>query len=243
MEEIRLLPSGDKAVSVEFGNIIDPKINQRIRAFTLALAKQGIKGIVELVPSYRSVMVHYRPEEILYRELADGLMAAAKLADSMELPPAEVVEIPVLYNRETGPDLAFVAEHSGKSIDEVIKIHTSTEYLIYMLGFTPGFPYLGGMSKAIATPRLQSPRIKIPGGSVGIAGEQTGVYPIDSPGGWQLIGRTPVKLYDPNRETPILLNAGQYIRFVAIDEQEYARIASAVKEDSYRCKTYPKEAE
>ncbi len=243
MEEIRLLPSGDKAVSVEFGNTIDPKINQRIRAFTLALARQGMKGIVELVPSYRSVMVHYRPEEILYRELADGLMAAAKLADSMELPPAEVVEIPVLYNRETGPDLAFVAEHSGKSIDEVIKIHTSTEYLIYMLGFTPGFPYLGGMSKEIATPRLQSPRIKIPGGSVGIAGEQTGVYPIDSPGGWQLIGRTPVKLYDPSRETPILLNAGQYIRFVAIGEQEYARISSAVKEGSYRCKTYPKEAE
>lgn len=243
MEEIRLLPSGDKAVSVEFGNTIDPKINQRIRAFTLALATQGIKGIVELVPSYRSVMVHYRPEEILYRELADGLMAAAKLADSMELPPAEVVEIPVLYNRETGPDLAFVAEHSGKSIDEVIKIHTSTEYLIYMLGFTPGFPYLGGMSKEIATPRLQSPRIKIPGGSVGIAGEQTGVYPIDSPGGWQLIGRTPVKLYDPSRETPILLHAGQYIRFVAISEQEYARIAAAVKEGSYRCKTYPKEAE
>lgn len=243
MEEIRLLPSGDKAVSVEFGNTIDPKINQRIRAFTLALATQGIKGIVELVPSYRSVMVHYRPEEILYRELADGLMAAAKLADSMELPPAEVVVIPVLYNRETGPDLAFVAEHSGKSIDEVIKIHTSTEYLIYMLGFTPGFPYLGGMSKEIATPRLQSPRIKIPGGSVGIAGEQTGVYPIDSPGGWQLIGRTPVKLYDPSRETPILLHAGQYIRFVAIGEQEYARIASAVKEGSYRCKTYPKEAE
>lgn len=243
MEEIRLLPSGDKAVSVEFGNTIDPKINQRIRAFTLALARQGIKGIVELVPSYRSVMVHYRPEEILYRELADGLMAAAKLADSMELPPAEVVVIPVLYNRETGPDLAFVAEHSGKSIDEVIKIHTSTEYLIYMLGFTPGFPYLGGMSKEISTPRLQSPRIKISGGSVGIAGEQTGVYPIDSPGGWQLIGRTPVKLYDPSRETPILLNAGQYIRFVAIGEQEYARIASAVKEGSCRCKTYPKEAE
>ncbi len=243
MEEIRLLPAGDKAISVEFGNAIDPVINQRIRAFTIALSQREIKGIVELVPSYRSVMVHYLPEEILYPQLAQALQEAVQLADSMELPPAEVVEIPVLYNNETGPDLAFVAEHSGKATQEVIDIHTSSDYLIYMLGFTPGFPYLGGMSKEIATPRLKSPRIKIPGGSVGIAGEQTGVYPIDSPGGWQLIGRTPVKLYDPNREAPILLKAGQYIRFTAINEQEYKSIEAAVNNGRYTCKTYPKEVE
>lgn len=241
MNEIRLLPSGDKAVSVEFGNAIDPQINQRIRAFTLALAAQEIKGITEFVPSYRSVMVHYRPEELLYEELSEALLSATKLADTMELPPATVVEIPVLYNSETGPDLAFVAKHCGKSIEEVIRIHTSADYLIYMLGFTPGFPYLGGMSKEIAAPRLTSPRVKIPGGSVGIAGEQTGVYPIDSPGGWQLIGRTPVKLYDPARKTPILLEAGQYIRFVAVDAKEYEAISAAVKNGSYTCKSYPKE--
>lgn len=243
MDEIRLLPSGDTALSVEFGNAIDPKINQRIRAFTLALLSQERKGIVELVPSYRSVMIHYRPEALLYSQLTEAVQAAAQLADRMELPPARVVEIPVLYNSQTGPDLAYVAEHSGKSTEEVIKLHTSPEYLIYMLGFTPGFPYLGGMYKEIATPRLTNPRIKIPGGSVGIAGEQTGIYPIDSPGGWQLIGHTPVKLYDPQQQSPILLQAGQYIRFVAVDEQEYQQITAAVAAGSYRCKSYPKEAE
>ena len=120
------------------------------------------------------------------------------------IPPPEVIEIPVLYGGEMGPDIENVAKHNHKTVDEVIKIHTSKEYLIYMLGFIAGFPYLGGMSKEIATPRLTSPRVKIEGGSVGIAGEQTGIYPVASPGGWQLIGRTPLKLYDADREEPIL---------------------------------------
>ena len=122
-----------------------------------------------------------------------------------------------------GPDIENVAEHNHKTVEEVIKIHTSEEYLIYMIGFIAGFPYLGGMSKEIATPRLKSPRVKIEGGSVGIAGEQTGIYPVASPGGWQLIGRTPLKLYDADREKPVLLEAGQYIKFAAVTEEEYKR--------------------
>ena len=134
-----------------------------------------------------------------------------------------------------------MAEHNGKTVEEVIQIHTSEEYLIYMIGFIAGFPYLGGMSKEIATPRLKSPRVKIDGGSVGIAGEQTGVYPVDSPGGWQLIGRTPLKLYDAEREKPVLLEAGQYIKFKSVTPEEYDAILKAVEDGSYRYVVYDKE--
>ncbi|MBQ2400384.1 MAG: 5-oxoprolinase subunit PxpB, partial [Lachnospiraceae bacterium] len=132
------------------------------------------------------------------------------------------------------------AAHNGKTVEEVIKIHTSEEYLIYMLGFIAGFPYLGGMSKEIATPRLASPRVKIEGGSVGIAGEQTGIYPVASPGGWQLIGRTPLKMYDADREKPVLLEAGQYIKFVSVTEEEYKKIEKQVEENTYKYVTYAK---
>ena len=142
-----------------------------------------------------------------------------------------------------GPDLEFVAEHNHMTPDEVIRLHTSEEYLIYMLGFIAGFPYLGGMNKKIATPRLKSPRVKIEGGSVGIAGEQTGIYPVASPGGWQLIGRTPVKLYDADREKPVLLEAGQYIKFRPVTEEEYKEIEEQAAAGTYSCVTYEKEAE
>ena len=161
--------------------------------------------------------------------------------DNIEIPPPSVIEIPVLYGGEMGPDIGNVAEHNGKTVDEVIKIHTSEEYLIYMIGFIAGFPYLGGMSKEIATPRLKSPRVKIDGGSVGIAGEQTGIYPVDSPGGWQLIGRTPLKLYDAEREKPVLLEAGQYIKFKSITQDEYDKTLKAVEDGSYQYVVYDKE--
>jgi len=184
--------------------------------------------------------VHYDPGIISYTAITKKMKGLLGQLDSIQIPPSEVLEIPVLYGGEEGPDLAFVAEHNGKTQEEVIKIHTSTEYLIYMLGFTPGFTYLGGMSDEIATPRLKTPRVKIPAGSVGIAGSQTGVYPIDSPGGWQLIGRTPVRMYDADRETPILPQAGQYIKFYAIDKAEYDRIAAQEAAGGYTVKTHPR---
>ena len=176
----------------------------------------------------------------LYEPLVERLRGLLGNLDRIEIPPSDVLEIPVLYGGEMGPDLEFVAQHSGKTPEEVVKIHTSTEYLIYMLGFTPGFTYLGGMNEEIATPRLKTPRVKIPAGSVGIAGAQTGVYPIDSPGGWQLIGRTPVRMYDPDRATPILPQAGQYIRFYAIDQAEYDRIAAEEAAGTYVCGRHPR---
>ena len=241
MPNVRFLLTGDTSLSAEFGNEISETINAQIRAFTIALEKSDISGIVELVPTYRSCMIHYDPGAISYAALVKRLEALIGGLDAIEIPPSDVLEVPVLYGgEEMGPDLAFVAEHAGLSEREVIDLHTSTEYLIYMLGFTPGFTYLGGMSAKLETPRLKQPRVKIPAGSVGIAGKQTGVYPIDSPGGWQLIGRTPVKMYDPNRETPILPKAGQYIKFRAIERTEYDEIAAAAEKNEYVCRTYPR---
>ena len=243
MDSVKFLLTGDTSVSVEFGNEISTAINATIRAFNIALQGSGIKGIVETVPSYRALMVHYDPAVIRYEKLVEQMQGLMGDLDKIEIPPSDVLEIPVLYGGEEGPDLEFVAKHNNKTPEEVIKIHSSTEYLIYMLGFTPGFTYLGGMSKEIATPRLQSPRVKIPGGSVGIAGEQTGVYPIDSPGGWQLIGLTPVKMYDPNRAVPILPEAGQYIKFRPIDRKEFEQIQKQVEAGAYECRRYPKKEE
>lgn len=241
MQDVRFLMTGDTSVLVEFGNEISTEINAHIRAFNIALEKKGLPGIVETVPTYRSLTVHYRPEVIRFEKLRDALKALLGSLDEVEIPPASVVEIPVLYGGEMGPDIGFVAEHNNKTIEEVVRIHSAPEYLIYMLGFTPGFPYMGGMSAEIATPRLTSPRVKIPGGSVGIAGSQTGVYPIDSPGGWQLIGRTPLKLYDAHREKPILLQSGQYVKYRPVDQAEFDDIAAQVEKGSYIVKTYSRE--
>lgn len=208
MSDVRYLVSGDSAVCVEFGNEISPEINRKIRAFKIALEKEQIEGIVETVPTYRSLLVVYEPETVSFGELTKRFDEVMKHIGSIRIPPPTVVEIPVLYGGEMGPDLEFVAEHNHMTPDEVIRLHTSEEYLIYMLGFIAGFPYLGGMNKKIATPRLKSPRVKIEGGSVGIAGEQTGIYPVASPGGWRLIGRTPVKLYDADRKSPCFWRRG-----------------------------------
>ena len=242
MENVRYLISGDSAVTVEFGNTISPEINRKIRAFKIALERAQIEGIIETVPTYRSLLVCYRPEVIRYGALTERLKEVLSSSDSIQIPPPSVVEIPVLYGGEMGPDLAHVAECHGLTKEEVIKIHTSRDYLIYMLGFIAGFPYLGGMDERIATPRLENPRVKIEGGSVGIAGAQTGIYPVASPGGWQLIGRTPVKLYDADREKPVLLEAGQYIRFRSVSEDEYHEIGKQAESGKYSCAVYEKEA-
>ena len=223
MENVRFLPCGDQAVTVEWGSTIDEHINRQVHAFARKVEALSHPAITEVVPTYRSATVHYRPEVLSYEELKHLLapLAQGNAEEAEELP---VVEIPVCYGGEYGPDLLEVAQHCSLTPEEVIARHTAPTYRIYMLGFTPGFPYLGGMDPSIAAPRRKEPRIHIPAGSVGIAGEQTGVYPIVSPGGWQLIGRTPLRLFDPWKEQPILLSAGAGIRFVPIDEEAFRKM-------------------
>ena len=223
MENVRFLPCGDQAVTVEWGSTIDEHINRQVHAFARKVEALSHPAITEVVPTYRSATVHYRPEVLSYEELKQLLLSLTQGGpeEGEELP---VVEIPVCYGGEYGPDLEEVAQHCSLTPEEVIARHTAPTYRIYMLGFTPGFPYLGGMDPSIAAPRRKEPRIHIPAGSVGIAGEQTGVYPIVSPGGWQLIGRTPLRLFDPQREQPILLSAGAGIRFVPIDEETFRKM-------------------
>ena len=241
MADVRFLIAGDSSICAEFGNEISKEINAQIRAFNILLKESGIAGIVETIPTYRSLLIQYDPGVISYKSLEGKLKKLLARLDSVEIPPSEVLEVPVLYGgEEMGPDLKFVAENAKMSEEEVIKLHSEPEYLIYMRGFTPGFTYLGGLNDAIETPRLKTPRVKIPAGSVGIAGKQTGVYPIDSPGGWQLIGRTPLKMYDADREKPILPEAGQYIKFVPIDRAEFDRIAAEVEKGTYEVRHYPK---
>jgi KipI family sensor histidine kinase inhibitor len=195
---------------------------------------------VDLVPSYRSLLVYYDPLHTSLPELEERLTALEQDLDQAVLNAPRVVEIPTLYGGEYGPDIGQVAKHNGLAPEEVIQIHSAGEYLVYMMGFTPGFPYMGGMSERIATPRLQTPRTAIPAGSVGIAEQQTGVYPIESPGGWQLIGRTPVQLFDPQREPPVVVTVGDYIRFTPITEETYHDIQRQVRTGSYQIKTRDK---
>lgn len=225
LKEVRYLNSSDRALTVEFGNEISEKMNRRVRAFCLLLENSNIPGIVELVPTYRSVMIHYEPHIILQKQLIASIRQIVEDTPDIHLPESEIVDVPVYYGGESGPDLAHVAKAHGITAEEVIRLHSKPHYLIYMLGFTPGFAYLGGMSEKIATPRLSVPRTSLPPGSVGIAGSQTGIYPMTSPGGWQIIGQTPLVLYDPTRDEPILFEAGQRIIFRPITRDEYIETA------------------
>ena len=232
VEKSRILTAGDSAVAVEFGNEISEAVSARVRSLQLLIEQHPVKGFIECVPTYRSLMIHYDPRIVSYSSMIKELKSLETQAGDIELPAPEVTEIPTCYGGEFGPDIETVSAHNGLSVDEVIQIHSSVEYLIYMIGFSPGFPYLGGMDPRIAAPRLESPRNKIPAGSVGIAGSQTGIYPIDSPGGWQLIGWTPVRLYDPHAKNPILLKAGNYLKFKPITKKEAENAVSKMAADS-----------
>ncbi|MDU3564470.1 5-oxoprolinase subunit PxpB [Veillonella sp.] len=218
-------PVGDRAISIDFGQVIDPTINRHIRQTIERIKELQLEGIIELVPTYCALLVEYDAMLYSYSEICK--IIEPTLEEGMTNTTNElvtVVEVPTVYGGEFGPDLSFVASHNHLSEDEVISIHSGTDYLVYMLGFIPGFTYLGGMDPRIATPRLSSPRTLIPAGSVGIAGEQTGTYPSDSPGGWQIIGRTAVTMYDMSKAQAALLKAGDYVRYVPIDESEFHRI-------------------
>lgn len=235
MQNIRFLTAGDSSLLIEFGDEISPEINKKITATVQLMKAQQIEGVVDLIPAFCSLLINYDPRIITYENLQKRMEDLVKLDATAEQASKKIIEIPVCYGGEYGPDIENIAELAGLSVEEVIRIHSSRDYLIYMLGFLPGFAYLGGLEECLHTPRLANPRIKINAGSVGIGGSQTGIYPLDSPGGWQLLGMTPVTVYDPLREVPILYEAGEYIRFVPVDEAEYKRIKEEVENGTYQC--------
>lgn len=231
----RLLPSGDSALLIEFDDEIDLAINAQVHALALTLRERPLAGMGEAVPTYRSLLLHYDPLRLSLAEATAFAQEALSRVQARARPKPRVVEIPTCYGGEFGADLEFVAQHNDLSPDEVIRLHSSALYPVYMLGFSPGFAYLGGLSKAIATPRLSTPRTQVPAGSVGIAGQQTGIYPIATPGGWRLIGRTPLCLFDPQRDPPALLRPGDHVRFVPIDPDRFA----ALREQEWEPKAQP----
>jgi len=211
---------GDRSLLVELGDDISPAVNQKVQELFSAIDRQRSKGILDLVPSYRSLLMIYDPLCISFDEIKAGIKDIWNNPDQFRLPQPQTVKIPVVYGGEYGPDLELVAQYHNLTPREVIDFHTRPAYRVYMIGFTPGFPYLGEVPDAIATPRRETPRTLVPKGSVGIAQRQTGIYPVDSPGGWQIIGWTPVKLFDPFGKPPSHLVMGDRVQFHAITAQE-----------------------
>lgn len=219
--------AGDGALLVELGEEIDRKINAKVQALAFALERQKFDGLLEVVPAYCSLMVYYDPLKTDLSALMECLIALGERLEGLPLPQRKVVEIPTVYGGVFGPDLPFVAEYHGLSEEEVIGLHVEPLYYVYMLGFTPGFAYLGDLPQKLATPRLRIPRSKVPAGSVGIGGNQTGIYPLESPGGWRIIGRTFISLFDPAKEPPTLLLPGDQVKFIRISELDFLKGAAS----------------
>ena len=218
---MRIVAAGDSALVIEFEERIDPAVNARAIALAAAVQSAAIAGVRDVVPTYRAVAVHFDPLHTAYDQLVDRLqheLAHPSPEPAVVKPP---IRIPVCYGGDLGPDLPDVAAFAHVSEDEVVRRHTATTYRVFMLGFVAGFAYMGTVDASIAVPRRATPRLRVPLGSVGIAGVQTGIYPAETPGGWQVIGRTPVKPFDPARADPFLMQGGDHVQFYAIDQDAF----------------------
>jgi inhibitor of KinA len=239
---VRFLPHGERGLVVELGDGIDPALNARVHALARRIGAELRADVEEVVPTYRSLLVVFDPLHIERAALVERIEALARddATDARsQAPPARLVRVPVCYEGDLAPDLADVARHAGVSTDEVVRLHGAPAYLVYMVGFTPGFPYLGGMPKELATPRLAKPRTTVPAGAVAIGGEQTGIYPVASPGGWRIVGRTPLRLFDAAAESPFLLAPGDRVRFAPVPRAEFDAIAAQVAKGGYRADASP----
>ena len=221
------------ALCVELGDEISVEVNTRVRALEYLIQQKALTGVAETVPTFRSLLVYYDPAQIGYDALCAALGALAERADTAVLPPARLVELPCCYDPEMGPDLVAAAERLQMTPDELVRAHSGAEYLVYFVGFTPGLPYMAGVPERIQLPRLTTPRVKVPPGSAGLGGAQFCIYSVESPGGYWLLGRTPVRLYDPEAAEPTLLRAGDRVRMRPIDRAEFDSIAASVAQRAY----------
>ncbi len=231
---MRFLPAGDLAVSVELGEEISVEINTRVRALEFLIDQKGVPGVVETVPTYRALLVYYDPSIVGYEALCAQLSTLAEQATTTVMPPAREVELPCCYEGELGPDLDAAARRLELPVDELVRLHAGAEYLVYFIGFTPGLPYMTGAPERLTIPRLDTPRVKVPAGSVAIGGIQCCVYSVESPGGFWLLGRTPVRLYDPDAAEPILLKPGDRVRFRRVERREFDDVAARIAAGRFR---------
>ncbi len=214
-------PMGDRGLLIEFGDEISREINVKVRRMALAIEDEISEGIVEVVPTYRSLLIIYNPLLLPIADLQERLKRIEEGLQQIPLPEPKLTRIPVVYGGIYGPDLEEVAKYHHLSPERVIQLHCSKPYLIYMIGFMPGYPYMGELPEELVTPRLRTPRLVVPKGSVAIAQRQTGIYSMESPGGWQVLGRTPVELFDPVKDPPALLRMGDFVQFNQISEKEF----------------------
>lgn len=228
INNFKITPLSDRSALVSFGNIIDQAINERVLSLHKALLQSRFEGFMESVPAYASLAIFYDVREIKKHTQTSAFVFVQNYLQQLlqqsfiiNDPVPALIKIPVCYDAEFGIDIKQLAEGHQLSISEVIRLHTSVIYRVYMIGFMPGFAYMGTVVEKLSTPRKDQPRLHVPAGSVGIAGSQTGIYPIDSPGGWQIIGKTPLQLFDTNRLSPCLLSAGDSVQFVSIDKTEF----------------------
>jgi KipI family sensor histidine kinase inhibitor len=231
---LRFLPAGDLALSVELGDDISVDVNTRVRALEFLIEQKALPGVVETVPTYRALQVYYDPGVVGYEALCASLAELAEQAGSTAMPPAREVELPCCYGGELGPDLEAAGRRLDLPVDELVRLHAGAQYLVYFIGFTPGLPYMTGAPERLTIPRLDTPRVKVPAGSVGIGGIQCCVYSVESPGGFWLLGRTPLRLYDPAAPEPILLRPGDRVRFRPVDRVEFDDIAARVSAGAFR---------
>jgi len=219
---------------VELGEEISVEINTRVRALEFLIDQKGVPGVVETVPTYRALLVYYDPSIVGYEALCAQLSTLAEQATTTVMPPAREVELPCCYEGELGPDLDAAARRLELPVDELVRLHAGAEYLVYFIGFTPGLPYMTGAPERLTIPRLDTPRVKVPAGSVAIGGIQCCVYSVESPGGFWLLGRTPVRLYDPDAAEPILLKPGDRVRFRRVERREFDDVAARVAAGRFR---------
>lgn len=240
---VNIWPNGDSAVTVELGTEISIAVNQRVRRLMSRLKARNSNGILEMVPAYASLTVHYRPDKLSFRKLESLIQECAEDEEGEEKAAALLTEIPVLYGGQWGPDLEACARIEGISPQEMIRIHSGSDYYIYMLGFAPGHPYCARMENPFSFKRRETPRIKVSARSVVVSAELSNILPFDQPCGWNIIGRTPVEICDYAREDPFLLEAGQWVRFCPVTEEEYRKIRNQVKAGVYSCRKRKREVE